>query len=169
MNEVTVSRIIMADGAMVDLSASDTRFLRSLNKELGAANLSKCFQCGVCTASCPVREVEERFNPRRIMKLAKLGLKDEVFKSDFVWLCSMCFMCHERCPQDVKPPDVMTVIRNMAAKEGKAPPNLVKLMGVLAKNGRVYPLDDFTMEEREDGGLPGLEQEPEFVKRIAEA
>jgi heterodisulfide reductase subunit C len=69
----------MAEGAMVDLSGSDTRFLRNLSKELGAADLSKCFQCGVCTASCPVREIEERFNPRRIMKLAKLGLKDEVF------------------------------------------------------------------------------------------
>ena len=163
------TRIIMAEGAWVDLSESDTRFLRNLSKELGAADLSKCFQCGVCTASCPVREIEERFNPRRIMKLAKLGLKDEVFKSDFIWLCSMCFMCHERCPQDVKPPDVMTVLRNMAAKEGKAPPNLVKLMSVLAENGRVYPLDDFTAEEREDKKLPELEQEPSFVKKIAEA
>jgi len=159
----------MAEGAMVNLSGSDTRFLRSLSKELGAADLSKCFQCGVCTASCPVREIEDRFNPRRIMKLAKLGLKEEVFKSDFIWLCSMCFMCHERCPQDVKPPDVMTVLRNMAAKEGKAPPNLVKLMSVLAENGRVYPLDDFTAEEREDRDLPELEQKPGFVKKIAEA
>jgi len=169
INEIRVIGINMAEGTMVDLSGSDTRFLRSLSKELGAADLSKCFQCGVCTASCPVREIEERFNPRRIMKLAKLGLKDEVFKSDFIWLCSMCFMCHERCPQDVKPPDVMTVLRNMAAKEGMAPPNLVKLVNVLAKNGRVYPLDDFTAEEREDRDLPELEQEPGFIKKIAEA
>jgi len=103
------------------------------------------------------------------MKLAKLGLKDEVFKSDFIWLCSMCFMCHERCPQDVKPPDVMTVLKNLAAKEGKAPPNLVKVLKILEENGRVYLIDDFTEEEREDMELPVLDPEPEFVKKIAEA
>jgi heterodisulfide reductase subunit C len=156
-------------GAIVDISKSNTRFLRSLSRAFGAADLSKCFQCGVCTASCPVREMEENFNPRKIMKLAKLGLKDEVFKSDFIWLCSMCFMCHERCPQDVKPPDVMTVLRNIAAKEGLAPPNLMKLMDTLAKFGRVYQLDDFTMDEREDKELPELSEETEFIKHIAEA
>jgi heterodisulfide reductase subunit C len=155
--------------AVVDLSKSDTRFLRSLGRELGAADLSKCFQCGVCTASCPVREIEERFSPRRIMKLAKLGLKNLVFQSDFIWLCSMCYMCDERCPQDVSPPEVMTVLRNMAAKEGLAPPALMKLMDILAENGRVYPIDDFTEDERDDLELPGLEAEPEFVKKIAEA
>jgi heterodisulfide reductase subunit C len=160
----------MADSeVIVDLSKSDTRFLRNLAKELGAAELSKCFQCGVCTASCPVREVNETFSPRRIMKLAKLGLKEEVFRSDFIWLCSMCFMCHERCPQDVKPPEVMTVLRNMASKEGLVPPNLAKLMVVLSENGRVYPLDEFTLEEREEKELPDIELSPDFVRKIAKA
>jgi len=85
--------------AVVDISKSDARFLRRLAAEMGASDLSKCFQCGVCVASCPVREIEAEFNPRRIMKLAKLGLKDIVLGSDFIWLCSMCFMCHERCPR----------------------------------------------------------------------
>lgn len=153
---------------IIDLGKSNTRFLRTLSKEIGTASLTKCFQCGVCTASCPVREIEEKFNPRKIMKLAKLGLKDEVFKSDFIWLCSMCFMCHERCPQDVRPPEVMTVLRNMAVKEGKVPPSLMKVLRILKEKGRVYIIDDFTDEEREDLGLPELESEPEFVKKIAE-
>jgi heterodisulfide reductase subunit C len=154
---------------VVDLSKADTRFMRSLAREFGAVDLSKCFQCGVCTASCPVREIEERFSPRKIMKLAKLGLKKQVFQSDFIWLCSMCYMCDERCPQDVNPPDVMTVLRNMAAKEGVAPPTLMKLMDILAENGRVYPIDDFTEDERDDMELPELYTEPECIKKIAEA
>lgn len=157
------------EGAIVDLTKADTRFLRSLGRALGAVNLNKCFQCGVCTASCPVREVDQRFSPRKIMKLAKLGLKDEVFKSDFIWLCSMCFMCDERCPQDVSPPHVMTVLRNMAAREGVAPKALMKLMDILAQNGRLYAIDDFIEDERDDLGLPEIEAEPEFVEKIAEA
>ena len=158
----------MAPDSIVDLSDVDTRFLRRLEAELGANALSKCFQCGVCTASCPVREVEASFSPRRIMKLAKMGLKMQVFSSDTIWLCSMCFMCLERCPQDVRPPEVMTVLRNMAAKEGVAPANLSKLLETLKRNGRVYSLDDFTNEERSDHGLPSVEAEPEFIKRISE-
>jgi heterodisulfide reductase subunit C len=63
----------------------------------------------------------------------------------------------------------MTVLRNLAAKEGRAPPNLVKLIDVLAENGRVYPIDDFTEDERDDLELPELESEPDFIKKIAEA
>ena len=103
------------------------------------------------------------------MKLAKLGLKAGVFKSDFVGRCSMCYLCFERCPQDLSPPKVMTVLRNIAVKEGVAPPALLKLMEILAENGRLYPIDDFTEEEREDQDLPELDSKPDFVKRIAEA
>ena len=154
---------------LVDLTKSDVRFLRNLKREFGARDLVDCFQCGVCTASCPVRELEARFNPRRIMKLTKLGLKEEVYNNSFIWLCSLCFLCQERCPQDVRPPEVMTVLRNMAAKEGMAPPNLIKLVDILKKDGRLYAIDDFTEEEREDKGLPIIEGEADFNKKIAGA
>ena len=155
--------------AVVDLTKSDTRFLRRLSHEFGASELSACFQCGVCTASCPIRELDDTFNPRKIMKLAKLGLKDQVLNNEFIWLCSMCFVCLERCPQDVRPPDVMTVLRNMAAKEGLAPPNLMKLVQILAEKGRIYEIDDFIEDERDDRELPPVEAEPETIKKIAGA
>ncbi|TEU08898.1 4Fe-4S dicluster domain-containing protein [Candidatus Bathyarchaeota archaeon] len=155
--------------AVVDLTKSDTRFLRRLSQEFGASELSACFQCGVCTASCPIRELDDTFNPRKIMKLAKLGLKDQVLNNEFIWLCSMCFVCLERCPQDVRPPEVMTVLRNMAAKEGLAPPNLMKLVQILAEKGRIYEIDDFIEDERDDRELPPVEAEPETIKKIAGA
>jgi heterodisulfide reductase subunit C len=160
---------MISERAVVDLTKSDARFLRRLSQEFSASELSACFQCGMCTASCPIRELDDTFNPRKIMKLAKLGLKDHVLNNEFIWLCSMCFVCQERCPQDVRPPEVMTVLRNMAAKEGLAPPNLMKLVQILAENGRVYEIDDFIEDERDDRELPPVEAEPEFIKKIAEA
>ncbi len=160
---------MISERAVVDLTKSDTRFLRRLSREFSASELSACFQCGICTASCPIRELDATFNPRKIMKLAKLGLKDQVLNNEFIWLCSMCFICQERCPQDVRPPEIMTVLRNMAAKEGLAPSNLMKLMDILAENGRIYEIDDFIEDERDDRDLPGVEAEPPFIKKIAEA
>ena len=164
-----VVEIRMASGSIVDVSETDARFLRRLSTERGAEKLKRCFQCGVCVSSCPVRVFEPSFSPRRIIKMAKLGLKDQVLGSEFVWFCSMCFLCDERCPQDVRPPEVMTVLRNMAVAEGKTPPSLQKLLELLARAGRVYPLDDFISEERTDKGLPEVDPEPAFVKKIAEA
>jgi heterodisulfide reductase subunit C len=155
--------------SIIDLAEADTRFIRRLESELGASDLNKCFQCGVCTASCPVREVEASFSPRKIMKLAKLGLRKHVYASDTIWLCSMCFMCQERCPQDVRPPEVMTVLRNMAAKDGVAQPNLLKLLDILKTNGRIYTVDEFTNEERGYRDLPEVDPTPEFIKHITEA
>lgn len=103
------------------------------------------------------------------MKLAKLGLKDQVLKNEFIWLCSMCFICQERCPQDVRPPEVMTILRNMAAREGFAPPNLLKLVKILSEQGRIYEIDDFVEDEREERKLPKVEAKPDFIKKIARA
>ncbi|MBS7619730.1 4Fe-4S dicluster domain-containing protein [Candidatus Bathyarchaeota archaeon] len=153
---------------ITDIDEADPQFLRQLALEPGSSDLSKCFQCGVCTASCPVKEIDEKFSPRRVMKLAKLGLKNKLFKSEEIWLCSLCFICQERCPQNVRPPEVMTVLRNLAAAERVAPPQLQKLLEVLAKFGRVYKIDDFIMDERAERGLPVVKVEFEFIKKILE-
>jgi len=87
----------------------------------GAEHLQRCFTCGTCTAACPVAEVHEEYDPRRIIRMCMLGMKEEVLSSDILWMCSRCYTCYALCPQGVKFSDVLDVLRDMAIKEGYVP------------------------------------------------
>ncbi len=144
----------------------DRTFKYRVMKEPGGENLTRCFACGTCTASCPVREVDEKFNPRKIIRMAILGMKKEVLDHEFVWLCSGCYLCQERCPQDVKITDLMTAFRNIAVAEGFIHPSFVAQVDFLYKLGRLYEVTDFDNKKREKLGLPLIKQMPEEIREI---
>jgi heterodisulfide reductase subunit C len=87
----------------------------------GGEKLTHCFSCGTCTAACPIQWVEKEYNPRRIIKMVMLGMKEEVLSNPVIWLCSACDICHQRCPQDVRISDLMKAIRAVAIREGREP------------------------------------------------
>lgn len=152
----------------VEANSLDHRFPERILRQPGGEALRACFQCGLCTASCPISLIDSRYSPRRVIKRALLGMRDRVLRDRFIWLCSACFLCQERCPQDVRPPEVMMVLKNMAVKAGILPPGIARMMEVFRRTGRLYPIDDFTAEEREELGLPRLKEEQEVVKRLLE-
>lgn len=96
----------------------DHKFKYEVSEEPGGENIKVCFSCGVCTASCPVAEVKEEFNPRKIIHMILLGMKDKVLSSDLIWFCETCYTCSFYCPQDVKFANVMSALRNIAVREG---------------------------------------------------
>ena len=154
--------------SLVNVSSLDSRFPDRILKERGVEALRACYQCGVCTASCPISSIDAKYSPRRTIKRALLGMKDQVLKDPFIWLCSICFVCQERCPQDVRPPEVMTVLKNFAVKQGLVPPGIAKMVEIYKKNGSLYPIDDFIEDQREELGLPKLKLGLDAVKRILE-
>ena len=101
-------------------SELDPDFWKEVAAELGGREISRCFSCGTCTAGCPVREIEDRYNPRKIIRMVLLGMRDEVLSSDFIWLCSTCYTCYDRCPQDVHLTDIMTALKNIAMREAQS-------------------------------------------------
>ena len=96
----------------------DPRFKCEVAAQPGGENLTLCFSCGVCTAGCPIAEIDDEYNPRKIIRMVLLGMREKVLSSDTIWLCSLCYRCYARCPQNVKFTDIMTVLRDMAIKEG---------------------------------------------------
>jgi heterodisulfide reductase subunit C2 len=144
----------------------DPSFKHRVAEQPGGENLKACFACKACTAACPIQPVDKRYDPRKIIRMILLGMKKEVLESDFIWLCSSCYGCHEVCPQHVRFTDVMVALRNLAAGEGCLPPGLTAQRSLLKGHGRLYEVGDFENEKREKLGLPPIQERPEDYDRL---
>jgi ferredoxin/nitrate reductase gamma subunit len=87
----------------------DPQFLTEVEK-YGAVNVEKCFNCGNCTAVCSLTSSEAQF-PRRLIRMAQLGLRDQLLGSKELWLCYNCGKCSETCPQQAEPASLMAAAR----------------------------------------------------------
>jgi heterodisulfide reductase subunit C len=152
--------------AVIDASQMDPTFADQIAAEPGGEHIRRCFACGTCTASCPVREVTERYNPRRIIHMAVLGLREPVLSSDFIWLCSTCYSCYERCPQDVRITELMHAIKNVAVREGYIHPSFRMQVDLLSQHGRLYDISEFENERRAEQGLPAIAERAEDFRKI---
>jgi heterodisulfide reductase subunit C len=103
----------------------DPEFKREVAGCPGGEHIMRCFACGTCVLSCPVSEVTADYSPRRIIHMILLGMKDEVLGSGAIWYCMSCYRCHVRCPQDVKYPEIMRVLRKLAVEQGYVKPGFI--------------------------------------------
>ncbi|MCK5785902.1 MAG: 4Fe-4S dicluster domain-containing protein [Candidatus Sabulitectum sp.] len=104
------------------IAENDPNFKNDIAAQPGAESFMRCFTCGTCTASCPVADVHDEYDPRKIIRMAILGMRKEVLSSDILWMCSRCYTCAALCPQNVKFTDVISILRDMAVKEGYVQP-----------------------------------------------
>ena len=82
-------------------------------KRYGAADVSACFSCGTCTATCPLVSDDATF-PRRMIRYAQLGLRDKLLSSKELWTCYACGECSESCPTQAEPGEFMAAARRYA-------------------------------------------------------
>lgn len=137
-----------------------------LLKMHGSEKLLTCFQCGTCTSDCPVARFSDSYRPRQLIRMAQLGLKDRVLKSDTLWLCAACFTCTDRCPQGVEVASVIRVFRNLAAEEGCVPQVFKDQATSVLESGYAYKIPDLRIKKRETTGLPPLPKgNPESIRK----
>ena len=121
-------------------------FIKYVSDESGQP-VQQCYQCGKCTAGCPVA-FEMDYSPNRIVRMVQLGLKEQVLKSQSIWLCAYCSTCTSRCPRKVDIAKIMDCLRGMSRREGVPLEGRAKdislfydsFLDTVKDNGKLYEL-----------------------------
>ena len=95
----------------------DPKFKFEIANIPGSELLTHCFTCGTCTAICPVSNTFPEYDPRKIIHMIILGLKDRVLSSENIWRCSHCETCKFSCPQGVQLSEIMDALQHMAVRD----------------------------------------------------
>lgn len=82
-------------------------------QRFGGTEINACYSCGNCTAICPLADNDATF-PRKLIRLAQVGLGDDLVGSKELWTCYGCGLCTDRCPQDANPAEFMATTRQYA-------------------------------------------------------
>jgi heterodisulfide reductase subunit C len=84
-------------------------FVRKV-EALSGSSVRRCFQCGKCSAGCPMRSFMEH-PPNRIVRLLQLGQYERVLAGRSIWYCASCETCSARCPNKVDLAAIMDALR----------------------------------------------------------
>jgi heterodisulfide reductase subunit C len=130
-----------------------------------------CYQCGACVADCPANNYTEDFNPRLIMLKAILGFEEELLSPDSeIWNCTNCYTCAERCPQDVRPVDVIIALKNLSARQGNAPRIIGNIYKSVMESGITTKSSTLVERRRKELDLPPISGYPvDEIKKIVKA
>lgn len=128
---------------VIKVESIDRDFISAVEKASGQ-HVSHCYQCGNCTAGCPLNFVYD-IPVNQIMRLVQVGQKGKVLHSHAIWLCATCETCTTRCPREIDVARVMDVLRMMARREGTVSEEGVQafydsFLDTVKSHGRLYEL-----------------------------
>lgn len=80
-------------------------------ERISGQNLSLCYQCGKCSATCPLAPQMDLM-PHLVVRYLQLGL-EQVFDAKSYWLCATCFSCETQCPRGLDVSKVCEALRTI--------------------------------------------------------
>ena len=114
---------------------------------LAETRVEDCYQCGKCTAGCPVAEHMD-IMPNQIVRLVQIDQLARALQSQAIWHCVSCQTCSERCPKSVDCAGVLEALRQMAAGREEVAPERRQVLTFyeaflanIRRNGRLHELD----------------------------
>ena len=99
------------------------------------APMTLCYQCGVCTAVCPLHAAGKSPSVRKLVRSAQVAIATS---SNDAWLCTTCKFCELTCPRGVPIVDVLHALRTIAFSEHKAPARLEEVLWKIYENGNPW-------------------------------
>jgi len=79
-------------------------------------NLNLCLTCGACSSGCPATGLEN-MDPRKFLRMAALGMDEEIKSSLWTWMCTMCQRCVYVCPMKIDIPQLVFNVRTTWPRE----------------------------------------------------
>jgi Fe-S oxidoreductase len=100
-----------------------------------------CFQCGSCTATCPLAD-RGRLNVRRLIRLGAFQEETTAREADTpgLWACTTCAQCNVGCPRGVDIVEVVRHLRARAWRRNEVPRGLRPLLWAEFQDGNPYRL-----------------------------
>jgi Fe-S oxidoreductase len=123
-------------------------------------NAWACYDCGKCTATCPISRSGADYSPRRHVLATSLGQERELAAGDGLFTCLTCGLCDRRCPAEVDYTGLVRKLRELAhgaSSEPQCPHGgaLQSVMRMMARGGttqnRLGWITDDLATERERG------------------
>lgn len=87
-------------------------------EEISGETLPSCYQCGKCSAGCPMSFAMDLL-PNQVIRLAQLGLEEDIARSRTIWLCASCLTCACRCPRGVDLARIMEALRLLTLRRNE--------------------------------------------------
>lgn len=100
--------------AVQDMTSAE----RDLLAVISGQCFSACYQCGNCSAGCPVHEAMD-LPPHVVIRCLQLGCLGELADADTPWICASCQGCSVRCPRGVDIARAMEALRQIVLRRNK--------------------------------------------------
>ncbi len=111
----------MHQNATVPAEKYRNNFLREVEDNVEEGEWVKmCIQCGVCSGSCPLGPAWEH-PPQELFMMIRAGQREQVLRSESMWMCTSCYNCIVRCPRNLPITHIMHGLANYAHRLGIAP------------------------------------------------
>jgi len=89
----------------------------------GGEHVEVCYSCGTCVSKCMIQQkVEPDYNPRRLLRMVMMGMREEAYQSPTTWMCSECDLCYSSCPQEIHISGVIGAVKQLAVEAGYETP-----------------------------------------------
>jgi heterodisulfide reductase subunit C len=147
------------------------QFKKKLNSTLGGDAHGFCYQCGACVGDCPAAMYSDDFNPREILLQALMGDEEALTgENSPIWNCTNCYTCSERCPQAVRPVEVIIALKNICFEKVTSAPEVRELVNSVRATGRTVKITSLSDRRRKELGLKEVRLVPiEELEKLFES